>query len=141
MSADQVGGSPGPSDPPAPSRRLDRLLRGFATRVESVRTAEFNYHGVMLTESLRAGSKAARTSGRRVDVALAGLKETVVDLQDGHSAVLSQAEVEGMSPEAVCAVNETFAAAERQYAGYLEAHTYDQVHELARKGPFRGRSD
>ena len=55
--------------------------------------------------------------------------------------MLSLAEVEGISAEAVCALDETFGTATRQYAGYLAAHTFDQVQELAEKAPrFRGRT-
>jgi len=141
MVADRTDGSAGPAGPPEPSRRLARLLRGFAAKVEAVRTAEFNYHGVMLTESLRQTSRAGRASDRRIDEAFAALTETVVDLQDCQAAVLSLAEVEGISAEAVCALDETFGTATRQYAGYLAAHTFDQVQELAEKAPrFPGRT-
>jgi len=138
--ADRTDGSAGSAGPPEPSRRLARLLRGFAAKVEAVRTAEFNYHGVMLTESLRQNSRAGRASDRRIDEAFGALTETVVDLQECQTAVLLQAEVEGLSPQAVYALDETFGTASRQYAGYLAAHTFDQVHELAKKAPrFRGR--
>jgi hypothetical protein len=141
MVADRTDGSAGPAGPPEPSRRLARLLRGFAAKVEAVRTAEFNYHGVMLTESLRQTSRAGRASDRRIDEAFGALTETVVDLQDCQAAVLSLAEVEGISAEAVCALDETFGTATRQYAGYLAAHTFDQVQELAEKAPrFPGRT-
>jgi hypothetical protein len=141
MVADRTDGSAGPAGPPEPSRRLARLLRGFAAKVDAVRTAEFNYHGVMLTESLRQTSRAGRASDRRIDEAFGALTETVVDLQDCQAAVLSLAEVEGISAEAVCALDETFGTATRQYAGYLAAHTFDQVQELAEKAPrFRGRT-
>ena len=141
MVADRTDGSAGPAGPPEPSRRLARLLRGFAAKVDAVRTAEFNYHGVMLTESLRQTSRAGRASDRRIDEAFGALTETVVDLQDCQAAVLSLAEVEGISAEAVCALDETFGTATRQYAGYLAAHTFDQVQELAEKAPrFPGRT-
>ncbi len=141
MVADRTDGSAGPAGPPEPSRRLARLLRSFAAKVDAVRTAEFNYHGVMLTESLRQTSRAGRASDRRIDEAFGALTETVVDLQDCQTAVLSLAEVEGISAEAVCALDETFGTATRQYAGYLAAHTFDQVQELAEKAPrFRGRT-
>jgi len=125
---------------PEPSRPLLRLLRRYATKVEVVRTAELDYRGVVLTESLRHETKLRRASAKRIDAALGTLAEAVVDLQDAQAAVLSLAKVEGLALGAVCALDTTFASANREYAGYLAARTYDQVHEVAKRGPFRGGS-
>jgi hypothetical protein len=37
----------------------------------------------------------------------------------------------------VSALNDTFAFANREYADYLAARTYDQVQEVARQGPLQ----
>ncbi|MGD0998472.1 MAG: hypothetical protein ABR941_09185 [Thermoleophilia bacterium] len=125
---------------PRPSRRLSRLLHTHATKVEAVRNAELAYHGVVLTESLRHGGKVRRASSRRITEAFAALTDAVVDLQGSHAAVLSLAEDEGIPSEAVGSLDEGFESANREYAGYLAARTYDQVHEVARRGPLRDRS-
>jgi hypothetical protein len=125
---------------PRPSRRLSRLLHTHAAKVEAVRNAEFAYHGVVLTESLRHEGKVRRASSRRITEVFVALADAVVDLQGSHVAVLSLAEDEGIPPEAAGGLDETFESASREYADYLVARTYDQVYEVARRGPLRDRT-
>jgi hypothetical protein len=115
------------------------LLRRYATKVEAVRQAESNYHDVTLTESLRHGGMMKRASSRRIDAAFDKLVDAVVDMQGGQAKVLLRAEDEGLSPEAIGVLDEAFASAERQYAGYLAARTYHQVREAATTGVLPGR--
>lgn len=137
MTEDQTDARVGSLGSPEPSRALLRLLRTFVTRVEAVRKAELDYHGAVLTESLR--SKSKRASGRRVNEAFGCLAEAVVDLQGSQLAVLALAENEGIPAEGVSALDETFESAGREYAGYLAARTYDQVREVVKRGASRGR--
>ncbi len=55
----------------------------------------------------------------------------MVDLQDSQLAVEALAKEEGVSWEAVCALDERFAFASREYAGYLAARTYEQLREAS----------
>lgn len=119
------------------SRPLVRLLRSYAARVEALRSAESDYHGGVLTESLRHKGKLKRASGRRINAAFSALAEAVVELQASQAAVLALAEDESIPPETVSALNDTFAFANREYADYLAARTYDQVQEVARQGPLQ----
>ena len=121
----------------APSRQLLRLLRSYAVKVEAVQNAESNYHDVVLIESLRHEGKTKRASGKRIDAAFDALVDAVVDLQGAQVAVLSQAEDEGIPMEAVAAFDERFESADREFAGYLAARTYDQVCEATRRGALR----
>ena len=119
------------------SRPLLRRLRSHAARVEGVRAAESAYHDVMLTESLRHKGKMKRASSKRIDDAFGALIDAVVALQASQIEVLSLAEDEGMAPDAAGALGEAFESADRQYAGYLAARTYEQVREAAARGALR----
>lgn len=120
-----------------PSRPLRRLLRRYAARIETVRDAESTYHDVVLTESLRRDGKMRRASTKRIDAAFGVLIDAVIDLQSSQVEVLSLAEDEGLPPEAVGALDQAFDSADREYAGYLAARTYEQVRVAATKGPVR----
>ena len=119
------------------SRPLRRLLRRYAARVETVREAESAYHDVVLTESLRHNGKLKRASARRIDDAFGALIDAVVNLQGSRVEVLSSAENEGLPPEALGALDEAFESADREYAGYLSARTYEQVRVAVMRGPLR----
>jgi len=121
------------------SRPLRRLLRRYAARVETVREAESTYHDVVLTESLRHNGKLKRASARRIDDAFGALIDAVVDLQGSRVEVLSSAENEGLPPDALGALDEAFESADREYAGYLSARTYEQVRAAVMRGPLRPR--
>lgn len=137
---DQRGRSVGFAGSPKPSQRLVRLLHIHAAKVEAVRRAELNYHGVVLTECLRHEGKVTRAADRRINEAFTDVTEAVVDLQGSHAAVLSLAEDQGIAPDAADALDDAFASANREQAEYLTARTYDQVCEVARKGLLPDRS-
>jgi hypothetical protein len=119
------------------SRPLRRLLRRYAARVETVRDAESTYRDVVLTESLRHNGKMRRASTRRIDAAFGTLVDAVIDLQSSQVEALSSAADEGLPPEAVGALDQAFDSADREYAGYLAARTYEQVRVAATNGPVR----
>ncbi len=119
------------------SRPLRHLLRHYAARIEMVRKAESTYQDVVLTESSRHDGKLKRASARRIDDAFGALIDAVVDLQGSQVEVLSLAEDEGLPPAGVGALDEAFDTADREYAGYLTARTYEQVRMAAMRGPLR----
>ena len=120
-------------------RPLLRRLRRYATKIDAVRQAESDYHDVTLTESLRHGGMMKRASTKRVGAAFDRLVDAVIDMQGGQVEVLLLAEDEDISPEAIGVLDDEFASAERQCAGYLAARTYDQVREAATRGGLPGR--
>ena len=124
---------------PEPSRRLLRLPRIHATRVAVVQDAEFDYHGAVLIGTLREDGNGQQASSRRIEKAFGALTKAVATLQSSQVAVRSRAETERISLEAVCAIDRAFEFALREYAGYLAARSHDQVWEVAKRGPFRGR--
>jgi hypothetical protein len=123
-------------DSPRPSRRLLRLLRTHAARIDAVRTAEFNYHGVVMTEFLRRDGMGTSASVRRIDGAFENLAKAVAALHESQVAVRSVAALEGIPSRIECAIDEAFESASREYAAYLAAHSRDQVFEVATRGPF-----
>jgi hypothetical protein len=127
-------------DSPRPSRSLLRLLHTYATRVQAVRTAEFNYHGVVLTEFLRQGGIGTSASVRRIDRAFQNLAKAAGALHECHVAVRSLAAAEGIPSRVECAIDEAFESASREYAGYLAAQSRDQMLEVARRGPLLRRT-
>jgi hypothetical protein len=140
MADDKTDGTVGSQDMIEPSRPLLRLLRSYTAKVEAVHHAESTYHDVMLTESLRHNGKTKRAFSKRINAAFDALVDAVVDLQGAQVAVLSRAADEGMAPETVCALDETFQSANREYADYLAARTYEQVREAAKRGALRQRA-
>ena len=139
MSESKPAPGASPAGSPEPSRRLQRLLRLHAARVAVVQHAEFDYHGAVLLGFLRGDGRAQQTSSRRIDRAFATLTKAVAALQGSQVAVRSLAEAERISLEAVCAMDKAFEYAIREYADYLAARSHDQLWEVARRGPFRGR--
>jgi hypothetical protein len=122
-------------DSPRPSRLLLRLLRTHAARIDTVRSAEFNYHGVVLTESLRRDGMGTSASVRRIDGAFENLAKAVAALHESQVAVRSLAAIEGIPSRIECGIDEAFESASREYAGYLAAYSRDQMLEVARRGP------
>lgn len=120
--------------PQEPSRSLRRRLRSHAARVEAVHTAEAAYQYLLSTEPPRQKGKIKRGSAKRIDAAFGALIDAVVALQASQIEVLSLTEDEGMAPQAAGPLGEAFESADREYAGYLAARTYEQVREAAARG-------
>ena len=125
------GGGVGPPSSRGPSQHLLLLLRKHAAKAAQVRTAESRYHSVTRTASAPAKRGARRAADDGVSEAFGALTDAVVDLQGSQLAVEVLAREEGLSLEAVRALNEGFALASREYAGYLAARTYEQVREAS----------
>jgi hypothetical protein len=116
-----------------PSRHLLLLLRRHAARAEQVQTAESRYRSVRRTASSPATRRGRRAADDEVSEAFDALADAVVELQDSQLAVEVLAMEEGLSLEAVCALDEGFARASREHAGYLAARTYVQVREASNR--------
>ncbi len=125
------GGGVGPPTSCVPSRHLLLLLRRYAAKAAQVRTTESRYRGVTRTASAPAKRRARRAADDDVSEAFGALADAVVDLQRSQLAVEVLAKEEGLSLEAVRALNEVFALASRDCAGYLAARTYEQVREAS----------
>jgi len=121
----------GPATAHAPSQRLLRLLRRHAAKAAHVRTAESRYRSARQTAFAPATRRARRAADDVVSEAFGALADAVVDLQDSQLAVEVLAKEEGLSLEAVRALDEGFALASRELVGYLAARTYEQVREAS----------
>jgi hypothetical protein len=125
------------ADPHELSRSLRRVLRHYAVKVEAVGHAESNYRDVVLMESLRHEGNRKHGSSKRISVALDALVDAVVDLQSAQVEVLALAADQGVALQTAGAPGEPFASADRDFAGYLAARTFDQVREAAERQPAR----
>ena len=116
-----------------PSHQLLLLLRKHAAKVAQVRTAESRYRSVRRSASAPETRRATRATEDRVSEAFGALADAVVGLHGSQLAVEVLAKEEGLSLEAVCALDEGFALASREHAGYLAARTYEQVREASNR--------
>jgi hypothetical protein len=121
----------GPPTSRGPSQHFLLLLRRHAAKAEQVQTAESRYRSVKRTASSPATRRGRRAADDGVSEAFGALTDAVVDLQGSQLAIEVLAKEEGLSLEAVCASNESFAIASREYAGYLAARTYEQVRQAS----------
>ena len=119
----------GPATSRGPSHQLLLLLRVHAAKAAKVRTAESRYQSVGRPAPAKRGAR--RAAEDEVSEAFGALTDAVVDLQGSQLAVEALAKKEGLSLEAVRALNEGFALVSREYAGYLAARTYEQVREAS----------
>jgi hypothetical protein len=78
-----------------------------------------------------------RGSAKRIDAAFGTLIDAVVALQASQIEVLALTEDEGMPADAAGSLGAAFESADREYAGYLAARTYEQVRSAAARGALR----
>jgi hypothetical protein len=123
----------GPATSHGPSQQLLLLLRRHAAKAAKVRTAESRYRSVRRTAPAPPTRRARRAADDGVSEAFGALADAVVDLQGSQLAVEALAQEEGLSLEVVCALDEGFALASREHAGYLAARTYEQMREASNR--------
>ncbi|MGO8994421.1 MAG: hypothetical protein ACLQVI_13970 [Polyangiaceae bacterium] len=139
MGDDRQHDGAGETDRPDPSETLLDRLDGHAVTVERVRAAESHYLEMTAGSSSRGNSRARRAYETEIAKAMDRLAEAVVDLQESHVTIQSLADDEGISAAALRELDESFAAAHREYAGYLGARTYQQVRAAADDRALRER--
>jgi len=131
MADDRPTGGAGGRDRRDPTRSLLARLDGYAVMVERIRAAESHYLEVAAGAPTRRDARAKRSYETEIAKALDRLAEAAVDLQEGRREVRSLADHEGISEEALRALDASFDAAHRDYADYLAARTYQQVRVAA----------
>ena len=125
-----------PASSREPSQQFLLLLCRHAAKAAQVRTAESRYCRIRRTASVPETRRARHAADDEVSRAFSALADAVVDLQGSQLAVEALAQEEGLSLEAVCALDESFALASREHAGYLAARTSVQVRDASsRKTP------
>ncbi|HUK77786.1 MAG TPA: hypothetical protein VL117_09345 [Thermoleophilia bacterium] len=139
MADDRRHGGAGEMHPSDPTRSLLVRLDGYSVMVERIRAAEAHYLKVVAGSPSRRDAKAKRAYETEIAKALDRLAEAVVDLQESRQAVRSLADDEGISEAALRALDASFDAAHREYAGYLAARTYQQVRAAASDRALRER--